>query len=392
MTHVLVISAVVALGLAGLAVWLSNKRTASQLPEVPTAEADSVITNSIGMEMVPIPAGEFLMGSPDSDPLADDQEKPQHHVQISKPFYLGVYPVTQEQYERVMGDNPSGCRHVPNRPAENVSWEDAQEFCRKLSALPEEKSSGHVYRLPTEAEWEYACRAGSTTRYYFGDSAWDDQTGSLGRLGGYAWFAGNAEGTTHAVGQKEPNAWRLHDMLGNVAEWCEDRCQWDYYKQSIPIDPRGPSSGPSRVLRGGSWRFGTPDPFRCSYRQCELPDCCRNWYGFRVAMTHCSVQARRKELAVDELKSLVVYHAEGIPFSDANIQTMKAVLEEFRDWLDAQTEVKTALGRETLWFDPKITAGRGGGALLQVGVFVPDDATGVRFTDQLHRMATSRGL
>ena len=159
--------------------------------------------------MVLIPAGEFLIGSTDSDPGAEVGEKPQHVVRITKPFYLGIYAVTQEHYERVMRANPSYFIS-PNRPVQEVSWEDASEFCRRLSALPEEETAGHVYRLPTEAEWEYACRAGTTTRYSFSDSPES--------LGDYAWWAENSDRGTHPVGEKKPNAWRLHDMHGNVLE------------------------------------------------------------------------------------------------------------------------------------------------------------------------------
>ena len=186
----------------------------------------STITNSIGMKLVLIPAGEFLMGSPDSDEEASDGEKPQHLVQITKPFYLGVYEVTQGEYERVLSESPSAFSRTgglkdevagkdTNRlPAEEISWEDAMEFCRKLSAMSEEKAAGQVYRLPTEAEWEYACRAGSTTKRCFGDSE--------SQLGQYAWYDNNSGGSTHPVGRKKPNVWGLYDMHGNMNEWCAD--------------------------------------------------------------------------------------------------------------------------------------------------------------------------
>ena len=240
---------------------------------------NSVITNSIGMKMVLIPAGQFIMGSPESDPNAKDNEKPPHLVQITRPFCLGVYAVTQEQYERVMGFNPSRFQGNPNRPVESVSWDDAQEFCHRLSALPEEETAGHMYRLPTEAEWEYACRAGSTTRYSFGASAEG--------LGDYTWWATNSNAMTHPVGEKKPNTWGLHDMHGNVDEWCADWYGSDYYGQSSPDDPTGPSSGASRVLRGGAFADGAPISFRCAYRGSFHPDG-GGFYvgiGFRVART-----------------------------------------------------------------------------------------------------------
>ena len=198
--------------------------------------------NSIGIKLRLIPAGEFLMGSPDSDSDARDNEKPQHTVRITKPFYLGVTEVTQEQYERMIGTNPSRFKGA-QLPVENVSWEVAVEFCRKLSELPAERSAGRVYRLPTEAEWEYACGAGSTTAYYFGD---DDSM-----LGKYAWYARNSGGQTHPVGQKKPNGWGLYDMHGNVREWCSD--WFEEYTSAAEDDPTGATAGSSRVIRGGSW-------------------------------------------------------------------------------------------------------------------------------------------
>ena len=161
---------------------------------------------------------------------------------MTKAFELGVYEVTQEQYEAVMGENPSRFKGAQN-PVEKVSWDDAVEFCRQLSALPAEKASGYVYRLPTEAEWEYACRAGTTTVYSFGDS--DSE------LGDYAWYDKNSGKTTHPVGGRKPNAWGLYDMHGNVWEWCQDR-YGDLPSGSV-TDPLGASSGSDRVYRGGSW-------------------------------------------------------------------------------------------------------------------------------------------
>ncbi|MCH7989078.1 MAG: formylglycine-generating enzyme family protein, partial [Planctomycetes bacterium] len=158
------------------------------------------IVNSVGMLLVPIPAGEFQMGSPDSDSVASDDEKPQHLVKITKPFYLSVYEVTQQQYEKVMGTRPwqdkPNVQDGPDYPATYVSWNDAVEFCRKLS-----EQEGVEYRLPTEAQWEYACRAGTTTVYSFGDDAY--------KLGQHAWYAKNAwnigEEYAHRIGQKLPN-------------------------------------------------------------------------------------------------------------------------------------------------------------------------------------------
>ena len=163
---------------------------------------------------------------------------------LSQPFYLGKYEVTQEQWETVMGENPSKFKG-PRHPVENVSWEDVQQFIGKLN-----REEGHTrYRLPTEAEWEYACRAGTTGDYGFFDNFF------FGRLKRYAWNGGNSGGQTHPVGEKDPNAWGLYDMHGNVWEWVQDWYEGNYYRNSPATDPRGPSSGSIRVYRGGSWYF-----------------------------------------------------------------------------------------------------------------------------------------
>ena len=205
------------------------------------------ITNKLGMEFVLIPPGEFLMGSPEDEPERYDNEK-QHRVIISRAFYMQTTTVTQGQWEKLMGNNPSHFEDEgENCPVENVSWDDTQEFIKKLNLdsarLPAGERS-RTYRLPTEAEWEYACRAGTTTAYCFGDDA--------GRLGEYAWYSGNSEKRTHSVGQLKPNVWGLHDMHGNVWEWCQDWWSGDYPSDTV-TDPGGQPTGSSRVLRGGSW-------------------------------------------------------------------------------------------------------------------------------------------
>ena len=229
------------------------------------------ITNSIGMKLLLIPAGEFRMGSPEGEGGSDAH--PQHRVKITQPFYLGKHEVTQRQYLRIMGNNPSLIRGLTNHhPVENVSWDDAVAFCGKLS-----QKEGKTYRLPTEAEWEYACRAGSSTMWSFGDSVRD--------LCEYAWFGDNSDNETHPVGQKKRNAWELHDMHGNVYEWCADWYGSDYYAISPVEDPTGPPSGASRVLRGGSWYYSHPDVFRCAYRSFAHPEARYTARGFRVART-----------------------------------------------------------------------------------------------------------
>ena len=222
-------------------------------------------TNSLGMEFVLIPAGEFMMGSNDGD----RDEQPVHEVTISQPFYLGKYPVTQGQWEAVMGSNPSRHPGDPKRPVENVSWDDVQAFIGKLS----ERESGKQYCLPTEAEWEYACRAGSTTAYSFGDDP--------SQLDEYAWHGDNAGGTTHPVGQLKPNAWGLYDMHGNVWEWVQD--WYERYSSGAVADPQGASQGEYRVLRGGSFLLNQGD-VRCAFRDWDGPQNRGGHPGFRVVL------------------------------------------------------------------------------------------------------------
>jgi len=247
-------------------------------PKLPPAPAGPLptIANSIDMRLVQIPAGEFLMGSPDSDNEASSDEKPQHRVRITQPFYLGAFEVTQSQYQQVLGSNPSYLKDESGlSPVDSVSWEDAQQFCARLSELPQEKEAGRQYRLPTEAEWEYACRAGSTSRYCFDESRES--------LGSYAWYNSNSGSKTHPVGQKKPNAWGLYDMHGNVYEWCFDWWNGTYDASSVD-DPRGPTAGSYRVLRGGGW--GSDARFcRSASRNRSSPGYRFNYVGFRVALS-----------------------------------------------------------------------------------------------------------
>ncbi len=225
------------------------------------------LPKGITLEMVNLPAGQFLMGSPDSDSDARDWEKPPHQVKVNS-FAIGKYPVTQAQYQAVMGTNPSLFKNNPQNPVESVSWNNAQAFCQKLSQITRK-----TYRLPTEAEWEYACRAGTTTRYYFGDDA--------NQLGDYAWYNGNSQGTTHPVGQKKPNAWGLHDMSGNVWEWCEDNWHDNYI--GAPKDGSAwlTNDNDYQIVRGGSW-YGNPDNCRSAYRDINYRRDYYSFDGFRV--------------------------------------------------------------------------------------------------------------
>jgi formylglycine-generating enzyme required for sulfatase activity len=245
----------------------------------PVRAADKTFTNSIGMEFVLIPAGSFMMGS-DKKTLGevDIDYMPQHEVNISNPFYLGKYEVTQEQWIAVMGNNPSWFKGRSN-PVEQVSWDDAQVFIRRLN----EREGHDRYRLPTEAEWEYACRAGTTGAYSFGDDA--------GQLEKYAWYGEYSEdsedsepsGSTHPVGRKLPNAWGLYDMYGNVDEWVQDWHDKNYYDYSPSTDPTGPASGSDRVLRGGGWT--STEGFRSANRGRGAPYHRYVSSGFRLVLS-----------------------------------------------------------------------------------------------------------
>ena len=225
-------------------------------------------TNTLGTRMRLIQPGEFVMGDKSWGP-----SKPLHRVRITKPFFLGVYQVTQREWEKVMGSNPSNFKGE-DLPVESVSWEDCQVFIKKLAAL----EPGVKYRLPTEAEWEYACRAGSTGNFCFGDDE--------ARLGEYAWYSGNSDNKTHPVGEKKPNAWGLYDIHGNVWEWCWNWWDDKYYercaKQGVVADPSGPETGSSRLYRGGSWDYDAVD-CGSGYRYWDEP--VMRWYylGLRLA-------------------------------------------------------------------------------------------------------------
>ena len=233
-------------------------------------ELGGPIINSVDMVLVPIPAGEFMMGSPESESGRRGNET-QHEVKITQPFYLSAHEVTQQQYLEVMGNNPEQYARVDDKPVTNVNWHEAVAFYDKLS-----EQEGKDYRLPTEAEWEYACRAGTTTAYSFGNDA--------SGLGEHAWHRGNSGQTTHPVGEKLPNAWGLYDMHGNVWEWCQD---WygDYGKEKVVTDPTGAASGVNRVLRGGAF-FNRPEFVRAADRTSSQPDNRNRNFGFRLARTY----------------------------------------------------------------------------------------------------------
>jgi len=275
------VAAMLAFAFGGLSV------TASAAPDQEaTAKALAVpvklsvpLDDKLSMEFVLIPAGKFMMGSPETDKLSYLDEYPQHEVTLTKAFYIGVYEVTQEQYDAIMGRDDSPTKG-PTHPVEKVPWLDCLEFCRKLS-----QQTGCAVRLPTEAEWEYACRAGTTTRWSFGD----DES----KLDDYAWTRENSGHHSHPVGQKKPNPWGLYDMHGNVNEWCQDRrAIVDHYKSGPVTDPQPVAGdtqrGGMRLMRGGSWMY-PGQMSRSTARGFEAggsraPSDWYSSYGFRVVM------------------------------------------------------------------------------------------------------------
>jgi formylglycine-generating enzyme required for sulfatase activity len=227
-------------------------------------EAGETITNSIGIKLVFVPAGSFMMGSGDDEPKRADDEL-QHKVNISTGSWIGATEVTQKQWQTVMGLNPSNFKG-DDLPVEKVSWKSAVSFCQKLS----EKESKR-YRLPTEAEWEYACRAGAEGAYA--------GTGNLDEMG---WYDQNSEETTHPAGTKQPNAWGVYDMHGNVSEWCADFYEADYAAGEV-TDPNGPAQGKYRVIRGGSWS-NSDRSARCAARSSTPQSYQVKQTGFRLIM------------------------------------------------------------------------------------------------------------
>ena len=253
--------------------------------KVSVAAGKRLNLNSVGMEFILIPAGSFTMGSPKKEKRRSDREK-QVRVTITRAFELGKTVVTQKQWAEVMGTTPWDVEgfdedgdEVPrtpegdNYPAVSISWGDATKFCKKLTALERKSrklSAKQKYRLPTEAEWEYACRAGTTTAYSFRDAE--------SSLGDYAWYDNNSKENLHEVATKKPNPWGLFDMHGNVWEWCED-----WYEESLSggNDPKGPSAGSYRVIRGGYWGF-LASSCRSAYRTYRNPTGRYCSYGFRI--------------------------------------------------------------------------------------------------------------
>lgn len=299
------------------------------------------------LKFVYIPAGEFTMGSNDGE----SDEKPVHNVTISKEFRISQTEVTVGQYLVYLnsgGDSnfvdftdincpvkKIGNRYVlsgnkfgsnENQPMVNVSWHGAQKFCEWLS-----RNEGKTYRLPTEAEWEYACRADSTMEYSFVNSKIN--------LGDYAWFLDNSDNSTHPVGQKKPNAWGLYDMHGNVWEWCLDWYDENYYFNSPGFDPQGPTSGKYRVLRGGAWAHSMgyfSEPCRSAIRDSLMPDYASlNFIGFRVVSPDCG----EKQIGNEIKKETVVLENKPTVLPDYKIKVSAKAISNYKVQFDVQTDI-----------------------------------------------------
>jgi formylglycine-generating enzyme required for sulfatase activity len=246
---------------------------AGTTPKVPLKELAVDLGRGLKLEMVLLPAGKFVMGASPGDKNARDEEKPPHQVRISKPFYIGKYLLTQEQWEAVMGESSESLHTGPKNPVDDITFVGAQRLLGKLNAKI--KIHGWRFALPTEAQWEFACRAGSTTMYCFGNDATE--------LREYAWYNDNSGGKTHPVGEKRPNAWGLYDMHGNVGEYCRDMFDRNYYRSSPEIDPTGPTRGADHVLRGGNF-LTTAVCCRSSFRYWGLLGAKAGCQGLRVAL------------------------------------------------------------------------------------------------------------
>ena len=258
------------------------------------AQSGDEIINSIGMKFVSVPRGSFEMGSAEDERYRRDDEK-LHTVQISQPYWLSTYEVTQRQFEQVMGTNPSFFsatgvgrvkvrpKEAPLHPVEGATWNQAAEFCEKLSAREDEKGRKFTYRLPTEAEWEWACRAGTSAPLYYGRdiSSHELNFNGIGPLG--RGRTGPFLRATFAIGGYRPNAFGLYDMHGNVAEWCSDWHSSDYYRDSPKLDPKGPASGEEKVVRGGGWANSARE-CRSAARNHFPPNFSSYAIGFRVVL------------------------------------------------------------------------------------------------------------
>jgi formylglycine-generating enzyme required for sulfatase activity len=259
-----------------------DKPSRAEGSDNPPVHGQAFIILSCGVKLNWVAPGRFQMGSPAAEAGRSNDEGPQTEVRISRGFWLGIFTVTQEEWkavaEDVSGLNPEPSYFRGNRlPVEQVSWDDCQKWLQELNTVEEAGNRlphSFQYRLPTEAEWEFACRAGTSTRFHFGDSD--------GQLADYAWYSGNSRNQIHPVGEKKINGWGFYDMHGNVWEWCED-----WYGGPLPggsvTDPKGPVLGANRVFRGGSWGIA-PSRCRSAYRVWNKPGYRDYTIGFRIAL------------------------------------------------------------------------------------------------------------
>jgi formylglycine-generating enzyme required for sulfatase activity len=285
--HLLLAASLVVLASCGKQAGGGSTATADQTAVPEKSSSPVEVVTASGVEMISLPGGEFKMGSNSGNP----DEAPEHAVKLTG-FLMDKYEVTQDMLAKVQLPNPSHWNENPKKPVERVRWRDAKQYCNERSTLEglkpcyNEKTAdwdcdytANGYRLPTEAEWEYACKAGTDGAFDFGQAD---------KLRQFAWFADNAEEKTHAEGQKKPNRWGLYDMYGNVSEWCEDVYSPDYYKKSPAVDPVGPPSpgkDVQRVMRGGSWK-SSAEMCRSTFRQGQKTgdtDACfyTDYCGFR---------------------------------------------------------------------------------------------------------------
>ncbi|MGB2821535.1 MAG: formylglycine-generating enzyme family protein, partial [Phycisphaerae bacterium] len=253
----------------------SPKTVPKDLWRLPTVDALE-LPDGITLRLVLVPAGKFVMGSTDDEIGREHDEGPRREVTISSAFFMGMFEVTQEQYQAVMGDNPS---HYKGRldPVHRETWFEATAFCQKLS-----KRTARAVRLPTEAEWEYACRAGTTTSFNTGRTLTAEQANYDGRMPYGADRPSRFRGRTAPVGSYRPNAWGLYDMHGNVWEWCSDWHSHSYFG-AADVDPKGAPRGRVRILRGGAWSYDA-NGCRSADRGYQLPDARSVNFGFRVAV------------------------------------------------------------------------------------------------------------
>ena len=265
-------------GNATISVWDSAGHWADVSVTVLAGSSPTHYTNSLGMTFIWIPAGSFTMGSPQNEPAGSYDERPLHQVTLTESFFMQETEVTQAQWKAVMGNNPSDHKSCPDCPVENVSWDDAQAFITRINMRGE-----GIYALPTEAQWEYAARAGTSTAFYNGgitntDCGYDPNLNAIG------WYCNHPDRQSQPVAQKAPNAFGLYDMSGNVKEWCQDWYLYVYYSRSPSVDPTGPATGDYRILRGGGW-YSRVEKCRSASRSFNYPDVRLFDIGFRLTLT-----------------------------------------------------------------------------------------------------------